>query len=338
MLNMTAPWFSRPAFIGAGVGVAAGLAARAAAGADPAPGALVGAALLLGPMAAGYFAGCATEGGRRLASAASHVQRLRASLRASQDHLMENGSSRSLAAWLAGISRSIRDDAAALSGDARSLQADSTLPESARTAAARIGERAASLAKACAPLGGYALREPSRSPFDVNTLVREALDLLRARAEEKKIRFDEHFAVLPPVFGPAARVHAALLNVLVNAVEAMPFGGGVIHIATAHEGDRVVARIRDTGIGIRPEHLGRVTEPFFTTKPEKTSAGLGLWEARDAVEAIGGTIALHSVPHQGTEVVLTFPQAAPLSPGRVGVPHPEEVARNTADEGDRRIA
>jgi hypothetical protein len=44
------------------------------------------------------------------------------------------------------------------------------------------------------------------------------------------------------------------------------------------------------------------------------------------------------VPHQGTEVTLSFPQAAPLSAGRVGVAHPEEVARNLADEGDRRIA
>lgn len=334
MIKTTAPWLSRPTLAGAGLGILAGLLV-----ASGRPGGFaVRSATIVGFASAGFLAGFAVAARRRLAGASHYITRLRTELRASQDHIMDNGSSRSLPAWLAASSAAIREESAALLAGARSLAADATLPDSVRSAAAAIAGRADLLARTCAPLARYALTDPSRAPFDLNTLLRETIVLCRHRAEEKKIRFEERFAVLPPVFGPAGRVHAALLNVLVNAIEAMPFGGGVITVATAHEGEQAVVRLADAGIGIRPEHLERVTEPFFTTKPEKTSAGLGLWETRATVEAIGGTFAITSVPHQGTEVTLSFPQAAPLRAGRAGVAHPEEVGSNLADEGDRRIA
>jgi signal transduction histidine kinase len=334
MIKMTAPWLSRPALVGAGVGFLAGLLFAAGVSGGVAPQAATVAVFA----SAGYLAGFAVAARRLLIAAASGIARLRVDLRISQDHIMDHGSSRALPAWLAVSAPAVRDAMSALAADARSLAADATLPETARAAAARLVERADQLAKACAPIARYALPEPARAPFDLNTQVHEALILCRHRAEEKSIRFVEGFSVLPPVFGPAGRVQAALLSVMVNAIEAMPFGGGTIRIATSHEGDRVIVRVIDGGIGIRPEHLAKVTEPFFTTKPEKAGAGLGLWEARATIEAIGGTLDLRSVPHQGTEVTLAFPEAAPLSAGRAGVPHPEEVARNLADEGDRRIA
>ena len=134
------------------------------------------------------------------------------------------------------------------------------------------------------------------------------------------------------------RVHQALFNIIVNAVEAMPFGGGTIVVETAHENDRVIARVRDSGIGIRPEHLSRIFEPFFTTKPEKRGVGLGLWAARQMLDIVGADVTVNSTPLQGTEVTLNFPQAAPLRPGREGELHPPELPTNTADDRGRRIA
>ena len=99
----------------------------------------------------------------------------------------------------------------------------------------------------------------------------------------------------------------------------------------------MVASIRDVGIGIRPEHLAKVCDPFFTTKPDKGGAGLGLWETRDTLDRLGATIDITSAPHKGTEVLLRFPQAAPLSTGREVTIHPQEIPRNTADER-RQIA
>ena len=187
-------------------------------------------------------------------------------------------------------------------------------------------------------LAGYALSKPGRAPFSVNVLLHEAILLCRRRAAEKQIAFEERYGVLPPVMGSATRVHQAIFNIIVNAVEAMPFGGGTIVVETIHENDRVIARVRDGGIGIRPEHLSHIFEPFFTTKREKKGVGLGLWAARQMLDIVGADIAVKSTPLQGTEVALSFPQAAPLRPGREGESHPPELPRNTADVGDRRIA
>jgi signal transduction histidine kinase len=334
MVQSKASWNSRPAILGAAAGLLAAIGLNPGVGAGLASRVVLFVALI----ATGYLAGFAVSARRRIAASAAEIARLKGSLRASQDHLMEHGSSRSLAAWLSGTNGALKDAMTALEREARALAAEPGLTDAARAAVAKVAERAGALAKAGAPLAAYSLPDPSRAPFDINTLMREALDLCLHRAGEKKIRFEEAFAVVPPVFGPATRVRDALLNVVVNAVESMPFGGGTIRIETAVDGDHVVARVRDGGIGIRPEHMGKVTDPFFTTKPEKSGAGLGLWETRATIEGIGGSLEIASVPHQGTVVTITLPQAAPLSPGRVGVAHPEEIPRNTADEGDRRIA
>jgi CheY-like chemotaxis protein len=96
---------------------------------------------------------------------------------------------------------------------------------------------------------------------------------------------------------------------MVNAVEAMPFTGGTVSVATSHEGDRVVARVRDSGIGIRPEHLGRVFEPFFTTKPEGRGTGLGLSMVYGFVKQTGGHINLYSEVGHGTTIKIYLPRS-----------------------------
>jgi signal transduction histidine kinase len=299
-VRLAVPWGSKPAIGGALLGVAAALALSVAGAGGPA--ALTGLAL----PALGYLAGFAVACRSAFRDAAATQARLSRELRRTQDHLMENGSALSLPVYLEAAAPTLRQSLATLpQGDARQ--------------------------EALQPLAAYAPASAARAPFDLNNLLREAIDLCRHRAGEKRIRFEERYADIPPVFGPAGRVAAALLNVMVNAVEAMPFTGGTVSVATSHEGDRVVARVRDSGIGIRPEHLGRVFEPFFTTKPDRGSAGLGLWVVRDTLDRLGGSIQLSSVPHQGTEVVLSFPQAAPLHPGREGTLHPQELPTNTAD-------
>jgi signal transduction histidine kinase len=334
MEKMPSPWLARPSALGAIAGLSA-----AAAFSWIAP---AGAAAWIGGtacVAAGYLAGVAgaTVAQNRIARARLRVLRLE--LRAAQDHLMMHGSSRALPAWLAESAVPTRDAVAVLQREARTLQADVTLPEAARASAGRIAAGVESLQRITAPLQAMTQLPPSRAPFDLNTLLREALDLCRHRAGEKRIRIEENLGVLPPVFGPAERVQAAILNLVVNAIEAMPFAGGTITLTTTHEEHRVILRVKDTGIGIRPEHLAKAAEPFFTTKPERGAAGLGLWEAHHVIDGIAGTLNIASLPHQGTEVVISLPEAAPLSPGRAGVGHSaEELGRNTADTGDLRLA
>jgi signal transduction histidine kinase len=275
---------------------------------------------------------------RLLTSATHYILRLRAELRLCQDHIMASGSARALGAYLETAAAAVKTSLGALATDARSLASDSATSEAVRATGARMAAQAVSVSETLRGLSGAAPPEPARSPFNVNNVLREALDLCRHRAEERKIQFVESYATVPPVFGPASRIHGALLNVLVNAVESMPHGGGRIEVETRHDADQVLVRVKDSGIGIRPEHLPKVFDAFFTTKPEKSAAGLGLWEAREALHLIGANIEVRSAPHQGTEVLIGFPQAAPISPGRLPEARPTDLSRNTADEGDRQIA
>ena len=334
MLKTPSPWLSRTPFLGALVGV--GLATAWQVIVPSAPAFFWGA----GPwiVLAGYLAGVGIASRRRRRADVRYILRLRGELRLAQDYLMDHASFRSLGSYLDTTAATLQGPLRDLVGRAGTVSEDPSQPESAREAVDGIRRQAEAVQEILGPLASYSITRPSRAPFSLNDLLRDSIDLCRHRAEEKKIRFDERYAVLPPVFGPADRTQQALLNVIINAVEAMQFRGGTITVETSVEGDLVIGRIRDTGLGIRPEHLPRVFDPFFTTKPERTQAGLGLWVARETLAMIGGSIVVQSTPHQGTEVVVTLPQAAPIRAGRLGDAASDDFNRNTADEGDRRIA
>jgi signal transduction histidine kinase len=335
MPRRRSPWVSGAALSGAAAGAFLCLAVWLL------PSSWLPASRLMLPPAlliAAYAVGVLFAYRRREEQHARLFLEVREELRLSQDHIMANETYRSLSAYLEIAAHQMKEPLQALMGGLKTLAAESGLPETLRERVAGLKSQGESLHETLRHLAGYAITRPGRAPFSVNILLHEAILLCRQRAAEKKIVFEERYAVVPPVMGSALRVHQALFNVIVNAVEAMPFGGGTIVVETAHQQDRIIARVRDSGIGIRPEHLPQVFQPFFTTKPEKKGVGLGLWAARQMLDIIGADITIKSAPHQGTEVTMTFAQAAPLRPGREGTLHPPEIGKNTADEGDRRIA
>ncbi|MCZ6696026.1 MAG: HAMP domain-containing sensor histidine kinase [Acidobacteria bacterium] len=328
-------WFSRSALIGAAIGAAGSTTAFLL---FPAGSLAFRALGLGGVILAGYAFGVLGAMNRDVKRELSYVLRLRQELRLSQDYLMEGATSSSLSSYLDIAAPTLKTSLRALIDGVEALAGDEQLTGPARSRLEEIRRHCTAVESAVGPLAGYSLSRPARAPFNLNGLLREAIDLCRHRAEDKKIRFEERYSVIPPIFGPAGRMNLALVNVIINAVESMPFVGGTVEVETTHVDGRVIARIRDGGIGIRPEHMDRIYDPFFTTKPEKNSAGLGLWVTQQTLELIGATIAVESVPLKGTEVVLDFPAAAPLRAGRTGTTTPPEIERNMADEVDRRIA
>jgi signal transduction histidine kinase len=112
---------------------------------------------------------------------------------------------------------------------------------------------------------------------------------------------------VPPVRMDARLVRQAILNVAVNAAQAMPRGGRLT-VRIRRSGDAVVLEIEDTGVGIPEEVRGRIFEPFFTTKASGT--GLGLAVVKRIVEGLGGTVEVRSAPGAGARVALSFPAAA----------------------------
>jgi PAS domain S-box-containing protein len=127
-------------------------------------------------------------------------------------------------------------------------------------------------------------------------------------------------APVPPVRGSEAHIGQVLLNLLLNAAQAIPEGDPARHHITMGArplpDGRVELSVADTGRGIAPEHLPRLFDPFFTTRPVGGGTGLGLFVAHSLALAMGGSIEVESQPGQGSRFRLLLPAAEPaVAPG-----------------------
>ncbi|MEK7241629.1 MAG: ATP-binding protein [Planctomycetota bacterium] len=139
---------------------------------------------------------------------------------------------------------------------------------------------------------------------DLKPLLEDLVGLIKPQANLGGI--DVELAVeasLPGVMMDREKFKQALLNLLLNALEAMP-DGGYLYLRAWRESDFVKLSIRDTGRGIPDEIKERVSELFYTTKERGTGIGLPL--AHNIVQAHGGTVSFNSSP-KGTEFVITLP-------------------------------
>ena len=142
-------------------------------------------------------------------------------------------------------------------------------------------------------------------PIDLNALVEEALLLAPENAGEAPIEIVRELDPdLPPVWADPGRIKQVLLNILVNAVQAIS-GRGQIRIRTLVTEGKLRLSIHDTGCGIPATLRERVFDPFFSTKPSGT--GLGMAIARRIVESHQGSIEIDSVEGQGCSVTLVLP-------------------------------
>ena len=161
-----------------------------------------------------------------------------------------------------------------------------------------------------------------RAPHDLGQLVREVLDFVEPEDKRAGIR---HHAELPPglplvMLDPVA-FRQAILNLFVNARQAMPMGGELI-VRVRRQGNFVELSVTDTGVGMSPEDLERCFELYYSTKREGT--GLGLSTTKRIVEEHGGRIHVISEPGRGTSFSLFLPLPVEIHHTRtVGVPEPE---------------
>jgi PAS domain S-box-containing protein len=146
-------------------------------------------------------------------------------------------------------------------------------------------------------------------PVDLHLLLEHTLRLLDFRFQQEGIAVRRHYAPeLPPVLAVRQHLEQVFLNLLVNAWHAMPRGGSIT-LTTREQGDRALVTIADTGCGIPEEHMGRLFEPFFSTKAPEQGTGLGLAVAHQLMTANGGSIDIASEVDRGTTVTLTLPLA-----------------------------
>jgi len=149
--------------------------------------------------------------------------------------------------------------------------------------------------------------------LDLNDLVRQEEGILRRTLRQKVSVIVDLEEGLPRILGEAGLLGSAIMNLSINARDAMP-EGGAITLRTRRRPGGVELEVADTGQGMAPDVLARATEPFFTTKPVGQGTGLGLAMVYSTLKAHGGTLDIRSAPGEGTTVVLRFP-AAPEPPG-----------------------
>jgi PAS domain S-box-containing protein len=138
--------------------------------------------------------------------------------------------------------------------------------------------------------------------------VRRMLERTMGKSVEVEIRAPDP---LPPVTVDVHQLEQVLLNLAVNARDAMP-NGGHLTIELREEKGHACVEVSDTGVGMDEEVAERAFEPFFTTKPAGAGTGLGLAMAYGIVTQAGGDVTLQSSPHEGTTVTVRLPAAQPV--------------------------
>ncbi|WP_233261843.1 sensor histidine kinase [Vitiosangium sp. GDMCC 1.1324] len=177
--------------------------------------------------------------------------------------------------------------------------------------------------------------ERNGEPVLLAEVVREAMEIARGDLEQRAaregltLRLDVKVPPLPPVSGSAADLRYVLINLLLNARDAMP-RGGTIRVRGRHQRGQVILTVEDEGTGISQEHLPSIFEPFFTTKGRQ-GTGLGLAMAHGVISRAGGTITATNRPRGGARFTLTVPALSTPKPARRPArkkPTPERKARH----------
>jgi signal transduction histidine kinase len=172
-----------------------------------------------------------------------------------------------------------------------------------------------------------ATRALDLNPGNLSTLLEQSLALVRHEMGRSVQLIKELASDLPPVLLDHNKVKQVFVNILTNAIHAMPEGGTLIVRTSAKQlqegdidpdqeqrfGDKfragqtvAVAEVLDTGLGIPQDKLVKIFDPFFTTKPAGKGTGLGLTVARKIVELHGGALDIRNRPEGGVRATLTF--------------------------------
>lgn len=149
--------------------------------------------------------------------------------------------------------------------------------------------------------------------YDLNQEVTVALRIARGQLGPQ-CDVDLDLKDIPHLFGHPGQVAQVVVNLLMNAAQAMPEGGR-IHVSTRQEGEAAVLEVRDTGVGMTPEVRAKLFEPFFTTKPVGEGTGMGMAVVHGIVTSHQGRILVQTAPGQGTTFTIHLPRTPPLELG-----------------------
>lgn len=151
------------------------------------------------------------------------------------------------------------------------------------------------------------LDEAEFTKSDIHEGIDSTVRLLSRYYSADNITLVRDYGDLPPVNAYSGQLNQVWMNLLVNAAQAVSANGGEVRIVTRAFAESMSVTISDTGGGIAPEHLKRIFDPFYTTKPVGEGTGLGLSISFGIIERHKGTIEVESRPNEGTSFTVTIP-------------------------------
>lgn len=260
----------------------------------------------------------------------------------------------SLGHMLAGVAHELNNPLAAIGGFAQLLLRQQ-LSEDDRSAIETINHEAQRAARIVRDLLAFSRRHEHerREEVDLNDVVRYILDAQRYQIETRGIRRELSLAAaLPSVLAQASQLEQVVLNLVVNARQALEqaiddraatagastLAPPAIQIRTSSAGDTVTLEVEDNGPGIPEEHRGRIWDPFWTSKEEGEGTGLGLAVVHGIVSTYGGTIELETELGVGTRFIVKLPTAASAgaTPASPALAHGDPVVHQ-GESRDRQL-
>jgi two-component system NtrC family sensor kinase len=236
-------------------------------------------------------------------------------LEETQAQLVQSARLAAVGELAAGVAHEINNPLTSIIGFTRLLLEDLPPDDPIRTDLETIDREAARTRQIVRALLDFArTSEPVLVPTDLNALVEEAMMLVCTRSVLTKVTLEKNLSPLPPVMLDTNQIKQVLVNLLNNAIQAMP-NGGRLTIATRLTEQEMngiyhqmaAIYVNDSGVGIPPENLERIFDPFFTTKEVGQGTGLGLSVSYSIVEKHSGRIEVQSVPDEGSTFTLLLP-------------------------------
>jgi signal transduction histidine kinase len=148
------------------------------------------------------------------------------------------------------------------------------------------------------------------SPVDVHRVLDDTLQLLEPQLRGNQIQIVRGYDPdSPPVIGNSGKLQQVFTNLLLNARDATPSGGSITISTLSSDDHSLTIEVSDSGIGIAPEDVAKIYDPFYTTKGVGRGTGLGLAVSYGIVQEHSGHISVESTPGQGTIFRITLPTA-----------------------------
>lgn len=239
-----------------------------------------------------------------------NLQNSMAELRETQEQLIQSAKLAAIGELASNVAHEINNPLTSIIGFAELSKEDDDI-ESIRKSIDIIEKESLRARDIVKQLLGFARRKPLQlTEVDINAVVKEVVAFSSSQARMGKVKVTEAFGDIPLTTGDVDQLKQVFLNIITNAIHAMPDGGG-ISIRTFTMGDYILISLADTGHGISSEVRQRIFEPFFSTKKEK-GTGLGLSISYRIIQDHGGRIDVESEQGKGTTFIVRLPQKLPV--------------------------